>query len=495
MDNTIGNDKTIQPGRMSGGHAYALKPGDTLGQYKVIRSLGAGGMGEVYEVEHTTLETRYAIKLLPATLDWQGVSLERFRREAKVMAQLNHPNILKVDDFGKTDRRYWLRMELVEGVRCFGVQGSGKKLVSLQDLADAHGGKIPQEVLLPILKQILKGLDYAHNRGAIHRDLKPSNILLSSPNTEHRNPNTLLVKIADFGLVKLVGEEWMRSQAQLSVQLSMSEAYSISDDRTQAGDSPRAEGTSTRALLGTFEYMSPEQKRGEEADERSDLYAVGLMAYRLLTGRVIGPKLPSKIVTALWPGWDDFVERLVDEADDRLESASHAIDILNAISEQVAGLNNSLQGVATASINSETTHQDPLSSHPMTMNIGVKTPAPLMIESLMRMPLQIDMYSRKYAISIADLGRLISIGKVSAYLHEGVWYVDDQMSHTQLLETHRIEKGRGTKVDSSKNGREGRGYYEDLNGRPTTNGREIDKIKSGSIRGYCVDGQWFVEER
>ena len=327
MDESIGNDKTIGPDGKSGGHTYALKAGDTLGQYRIIRSLGAGGMGEVYEVEHEVLRRRYAIKLLPETLDWKGVSIERFRREAQVMANLDHSNILKVDDFGETGGRYWLRMELVEGR---GSGGAGKNIVSLQDLAEAYGGKIPQEELLPILRQILEGLQYAHERGAIHRDLKPSNILLSSPSSPDSRPSHL-VKIADFGLVRLVGEDWVRSQAQLSVQRSMS----MGDEKTQPG-AGEAEGSSTRALLGTFEYMSPEQKRGEEADERSDLYAVGVITYRLLTGRNIGPKLPSRIDSALAAGWDDFVEQaLEEERGERLANASSALALLNAVGQEL----------------------------------------------------------------------------------------------------------------------------------------------------------------
>jgi serine/threonine protein kinase len=335
MDKSFGEEPTIGPTSKSGGHAYALKAGDLFGQYRVIRVLGAGGMGEVYEVEHEVLRRRYAIKLLPETLDWKGVSIERFRREAQVMANLDHPNILKVDEFGEVNGRYWLRMEVaegVDGVSVFGVQCSGKeKAVSLQNLAEAYGGKVPQEVLLPILRQILEGLQYAHAHGAIHRDLKPSNILLSSPNTDHRTPNTPLAKIADFGLVRLVGEDWVRSQAQISVQRSIS----INNQLTAGGTpSVASEGTSTRALLGTYEYMSPEQKRGEEADERSDLYAVGVMAYRLLTGRNIGPKLPSRIDKALIEGWDAFVEQALEEDPaERLANASAALTLLNAVGQ------------------------------------------------------------------------------------------------------------------------------------------------------------------
>ncbi len=263
-------------------------------------------MGEVYEVEHETLGLRYALKLLPNNFAGQPGALERFRREARVMAQLQHPNILKVDDFGETGGRYWLRMELAGGVeerRGARGEGGGQRGevrgtgVSLQDLAEARGGRIPQEELVEILKQILEGLAYAHGHGAIHRDLKPSNILFSGET----------VKIADFGLVRLVGEEWVRSQAQLSVQRSMS----MGDLRTLQKE---GEGTSTRSMLGTYEYMSPEQKRGEEATVQSDLYAVGLMAFKLLTGQNPGLKPPSRIDKTLAKAWDGFLEKALEEA-------------------------------------------------------------------------------------------------------------------------------------------------------------------------------------
>ncbi len=301
-------DRHIEEGAPAPKHgADTLDSGTVLGQYRIICLLGRGGMGEVYEVEHQVLRRRYALKLLPATLDWRGVGLERFQREAQVMANLDHPNILKVDDFGETNGRYWLRMELAEGIgsSTFQVVGSTSgRMVSLQDLADARGGKVPQNELLDILKQILVGLEYAHVHGAIHRDLKPANILLfPSP----QSPNIPLIKIADFGLVRLVGEEWVRSQAQLSVQRSMS----IGDQATVG--KAESEGTSTRSLLGTYEYMSPEQKRGEEADARSDLYAVGLMTFKLLTGRNPGTKPPSKIDSDLVPAWDELVESALEE--------------------------------------------------------------------------------------------------------------------------------------------------------------------------------------
>ncbi len=117
-------EKTII--RQNEDKGFALSEGKVLGQYRVIRGLGRGGMGEVYEVEHQTLERRYALKLLPEEFARQAGAVERFRREAKVMANLEHPNILKVDEFGEIRGRYWLRMELAKGeVSEFRGQGSG----------------------------------------------------------------------------------------------------------------------------------------------------------------------------------------------------------------------------------------------------------------------------------------------------------------------------------------------------------------------------------
>jgi formylglycine-generating enzyme required for sulfatase activity len=326
---------------------YTLAVGLSLGQYRIVRPLGRGGMGEVYEAEHTTLGRRYALKLLPADFDRSPEALDRFRREARVMANLEHPNIIRVDDFGEADGRYWLRMELAEGLspsevgdRRAEADGSEDgRIVTLADLAEAYGGRLPQETLLPILRQVLQALDYAHGRGAVHRDLKPGNILLTAGTREKRGAvsavvETCTAKISDFGLVKLIGEEWMQSMVKLSVQRSMS----MGDARTiGVGSDP--EGSSTRSMLGTYEYMSPEQKRGEEADARSDLYAVGLMCYRLLTGRANVLKLPSRIDAELFPAWDDFVEQaLEEEPGQRLQSAKEGLRLLEKVEKGLEGV-------------------------------------------------------------------------------------------------------------------------------------------------------------
>ena len=153
-------DRTV---KVSGGEKESprFRVGDMLGQYRIIRLLGRGGMGEVYEAEHTTLGLHYALKLLPPDLMSRPGALERFRREARVMANLKHPHIVQVDEFGETEGQYWLRMELMEGLTedaGFRTQDAGlprsKKLTSLADLAEAGGEKVEQSLLLEILRQV-----------------------------------------------------------------------------------------------------------------------------------------------------------------------------------------------------------------------------------------------------------------------------------------------------------------------------------------------------
>ena len=257
-----------------------LTVGQQFGQYKVIRLLGRGGMGEVYEVQHTVLQTRHAFKLINQELLDRPDAAQRFEREALVMARLRHPNIVHVDDFGETDSYTWLRMEIIGGGELRAEAGELKTEVnSLSDLL--VGQPLPEKLVVDLLTQILSGLAYAHEQGVIHRDLKPDNLLLDAQGQ---------IKITDFGLVSLAGADWLQSKVQLTVAQSMADP-----DATTLGESGSG-GSSTKALLGTYAYMSPEQKRGEPADERSDLYAVGLIAFRMLTGdEAPGFDLPSDL--------------------------------------------------------------------------------------------------------------------------------------------------------------------------------------------------------
>lgn len=274
-----------------------------FGPYRIVGLLGRGGMGEVYEAEHRDLHTRHALKLINPEIVGRSDAKERFKREARVMARLRHPHIVHVDDFGELDGRIWLRMDLMDG---WGYQG--KTYHSLQDLMREKGA-LPESLVRRLLGEILDGLGFAHDAGVVHRDLKPANLLFDE---EGR------VKITDFGLVSLAGADWLQSQVQLTVARSMADP-----DATRLEMEGSSAGTSTQALLGTYAYMSPEQKKGSEVDARSDLYAVGLIGFQLLTGEETpGFEMPSDLVQDLDPGWDDWVKlALASRVDRRFSDA------------------------------------------------------------------------------------------------------------------------------------------------------------------------------
>ena len=269
--------------------ASLLKAGQQFGQYKVLRLLGRGGMGEVYEVEHGMLQTKHALKIINPEIVNRPDAKERFKREAQVMARLRHPNIVQVDDFGETDGRIWLRMELVSAE---GAAASG--ILSLADLIKSE--PLQESVIVNLLNQILDGLSYAHQQGIVHRDLKPANLLSDSAGN---------VKITDFGLVSLAGADWLQSHVQLTVARSMADS-----DATRLEVGSGSVGTSTQALLGTYAYMSPEQKKGSDVDARSDLYAIGLIGFQMLTGdEAPGFDLPTDLVDGIDPAWDDWIRQ------------------------------------------------------------------------------------------------------------------------------------------------------------------------------------------
>jgi len=219
-----------------------LTSGTRLGPYEIQSSLGAGGMGEVYRARDTRLDRSVAIKILSANLSQNAEARERFDREARAISSLSHPNICHLYDVGQHDGISYLVMEYLEG----------------ETLADRlHKGPLPLEQVLKVGADICNGLEKAHRSGVVHRDLKPSNIMLTKTGA----------KLMDFGLAK---------PAVVAVG-----AGSSSDPLATMSRPLTTEGT----IVGTFQYMSPEQVEGKEADARSDIFALGALLYEMITGK------------------------------------------------------------------------------------------------------------------------------------------------------------------------------------------------------------------
>src|SRR5215470_2745943 len=215
----------------------ALTSGIKLGPYEILSSLGTGGMGEVYRARDTRLERTVAIKVLPAHLSSDPVRKQRFEREAKTISRLNHPHICVVHDIGHQDGIDYLVMECVEG------ETLEKRL---------EKGPLPLEQVVKIGAEVADALDKAHRNGVVHRDLKPGNIMLTATGA----------KLLDFGLAK---------PAALAVAATVT---------ASAKASPvTEEGT----IVGTFQYMSPEQVGGREVDGRSDIFSLGAVLYEMVT--------------------------------------------------------------------------------------------------------------------------------------------------------------------------------------------------------------------
>jgi eukaryotic-like serine/threonine-protein kinase len=218
-----------------------LNPGAKLGPYEIASPIGAGGMGEVYRARDTRLDRTVAIKILPAQLSSDPVRKQRFEREAKTISSLNHPHICVLHDVGSQNGIEYLVMECVEG------ETLSKRL---------DRGPLPLEQVEKYGAQIADALDKAHRSSVIHRDLKPGNIMLTATGA----------KLLDFGLAK--------TAVALSTELTATAATSPVTPATQEG-----------MIVGTFQYMSPEQVEGREADGRSDIFSLGAVLYEMATGK------------------------------------------------------------------------------------------------------------------------------------------------------------------------------------------------------------------
>ncbi len=257
--------------------------GSTIGQYRIENKLGAGGMGEVYRALDTMLEREVALKVLHRFATQDAGWLERFRSEAVTLARLNHPNIAILHNFLEVGQDYYMVMEFVQGA-------------TFEELLKREG-KLPLRTALDWFCQALRGFEHAHARNVIHRDIKPANLMLNDEG---------LVKITDFGIARVMGGQHL---------------------------------TKTGKVIGTLEYMSPEQVRGEEQDARSDIYALGILLHELTTAKVpfsgtsdyeimrshleLAPRPPRELSEDLPPAIEAAIlKALSKKASDRFQSVA-----------------------------------------------------------------------------------------------------------------------------------------------------------------------------
>ena len=375
----------------------ALARGTKLGPYQIESPIGAGGMGEVYKATDTRLERTVAIKVLPAHVASDPERRSRFEREAKTVAALSHPHICPVFDVGSEDGTDFLVMEYLEG----------------ETLAERLSkGALPLDQALRYAIEIADALDKAHRQGVTHRDLKPANIMLTKAGA----------KLLDFGLAKLkpTGPQ--------------------SDASTKLADNLTEQGT----ILGTFQYMAPEQLEGGEADHRTDIFAYGAVVYEMVTGQrafsgesrasliaAILDRAPSPLATLqpLAPAALDHVVRmsLAKTPDDRWQSAGD-------IAREVKWISESGSQPSAAAVSGEGTNSRLSVGMAVSIALGLSVLTGLAVWGLTR-SLQTERRADRFAINVppgallnATYGRHIAISPDGG----SVVYVAGTIGNTDL---------------------------------------------------------------
>jgi len=289
----------------------ALSPGEHLGTYEIDTLLGAGGMGQVYRARDEKLGRDVAIKVLPDDLSQDGERLARFKREAQILAALNHPGIAAIHGLEESAGTLYLVLELVPGETL---------------AARLAKGRLDVKEALEMAIQIAESLEEAHEKGILHRDLKPGNIMITEDGR---------IKVLDFGLARAFAEDTPEADT------------SLSPTRLRQGSGEA--GTQAGVILGTASYMSPEQARGRKLDKRSDLFSFGAVLYEMLSGKKAFPGEDVSDILAsvikLEPDWaalpaglDPRIERLLRRllAKDRKKRRRDIGDVRQEIEEALA---------------------------------------------------------------------------------------------------------------------------------------------------------------
>ena len=294
-----------------------------LAGYRIIKVLGSGGMGQVYLVEDNKRK-KYALKILLPKFSSNSDYVKRFIAEARIMSALRHNHIVKVHKFGEHKGFQYLIMDYIEGIP--------NKTVTLETLLQQNEN-ISEKSAYKIVLQLCLALEYAHSfpsNGIVHRDLKPSNILID------KDGNVLL---SDFGLAKVVDSQYRKSMIDYSLCLTeakKTEMQDISIGRMKTKGIANSENNETledcavKSLIGTYEYMSPEQLEGKEGTFKSDIYSLGLIIYRILTGKQAKGRFEMPDELGFNCFWDAIIDKCLHrDPKKRFQSVSEIVSILN----------------------------------------------------------------------------------------------------------------------------------------------------------------------
>jgi len=363
-------------------------------EFEIIELIGAGGMGAVYKARQPKLERFVAIKILSHDLAEDSTFAERFNREARVLARLNHPNIVTVFDFGSKGPFLFLLMEYVDGVNLRQAMQSG--------------GFTPSDSL-DLVQEICSALQFAHEEGILHRDIKPENILIDSRGR---------VKIADFGIAKLIGKEER-------------------DDLTL---------TSKDVILGSPHYMAPEQiEKPLEVDQRADIYSLGVVFYELLTGELpIGRFAPPSRNNPMDSRIDEVVMRTLEkERERRYQSVEEVKTSVEAITRSAATDTKPSRGAETvASAGSTRTRSDKDTAKSATAS-AVLTGISLMVFLVLVFGLAISFSIIHRGIGIFELLILSALPLLAAGVTGILGFVSGAKALTEIRESEGRKRGLG----------------------------------------------------